>query len=528
MKKNEKLQLSKTSYILMIAAAIALFILIVYISYSLYGGKGTYSIDSSCSNGQTCYDCLTGTRYRIASSNPDTRNCTEADKSYCSGCASSEVYGPPAPSTWTIRFDPNGGVIHNSGYIYTITATAGQTYYAPTATNANCDFSHWTKNGSTVTFPQTANSAATYVAQWKNCACLTVESCYECSGTPEYRWLCAGENVPSNCIVNNNYTTKTACVNANNTGVGLTYACYDCAGGTPRYKWASSNPNPNACSKLSGYSSESACTSQNISAACYDCTGGTPRYKWASSNPNPNSCLIARAYTTQSACSNANSTETNGGGGTGGGGATGGGATDVGNASGVGTGGAGATGSGDVDPSKIPGAPFNDTIKGDRCYNGTWVKVMDCQAESISNAYCKLSDGKLVLRHGGGLTEGYGCKDLPNAYSDIIDDYRCNKVSGKWIYITTCQPNNLIGAKCKTSDDKIIRTNLTFGSGCSGEKPGGGSTSTDTTGNGNNSSNVSNPQTGTIEMVVALIIAACALVISCYYFTKNKFLNIKG
>lgn len=168
--------------------------------------------------------------------------------------------------------------------------------------------------------------------------------------------------------------------------------------------------------------------------------------------------------------------------------------------------------------------PFDDVVNGDRCYNGTWVRVMECQKNSIANAQCKLSNGSLVLRKGGDLTTGDGCADLLEPYTDSIDDYRCNKDTGRWIYISSCQSRDLIGAKCKTSDGMIIRTYLTYGTGCN-EADDDADMVNNGVDNGNEVSN--NPFTGTIELIISMIIAFGALIFSGYYYRKNKLLNDK-
>ena len=168
--------------------------------------------------------------------------------------------------------------------------------------------------------------------------------------------------------------------------------------------------------------------------------------------------------------------------------------------------------------------PYSDEINGDRCYKGKWVRVTTCQDDSFDGARCKLSDGTLVLRKGDGLTATSGCDDLPDAYEDIIDDYRCNNSAGKWVYISSCQSSNLIGAKCKTENGTIVRTNLTDGPGCSSKD--GSNQSINNIDNGDEISD--NPFTGTREFIIWMIIGIMALFISGYYFRRNKLLNINN
>lgn len=165
-------------------------------------------------------------------------------------------------------------------------------------------------------------------------------------------------------------------------------------------------------------------------------------------------------------------------------------------------------------------APFDDIINGDRCYKGSWVRVTECQKRTVEGSQCKLSTGALVLRQDGNLTGTSGCLDLPNPYDDPIDDYKCDSSSGTWVYIASCQSQSLIGAKCKSGSSTIIRTYLTSGSGCTGAKP--------TRSNDNNNqsyNNTYNPQTGTFEFAICMIIGITALIVSSYYYKKNKKIN---
>ena len=180
---------------------------------------------------------------------------------------------------------------------------------------------------------------------------------------------------------------------------------------------------------------------------------------------------------------------------------------------------------------------YSNEINGDRCYNGTWVRVMTCQPASVNGAQCKLKDGTIVLR--SNITLSSGCQDIDEAYTDAIDDYRCNKDSGKWIYISTCQPNKT-GAKCKTSDSTVLRSSLTNGNGCTATKPDSNDTYNNNTNqnnsksnsnenyySGQNYNNSTNPQTGTFEFVIFTAIGIIALIVSQYYIRKSRLLNIK-
>ena len=113
----------------------------------------------------------------------------------------------------------------------------------------------------------------------------------------------------------------------------------------------------------------------------------------------------------------------------------------------------------------IPDAPFSQRINGDRCYKGSWIRVTYCQPEDLKNAHCILENNTKVLRKH--LTVGSGCK-LPNiGFTEDKNGNRCNRDTGKWIYITTCQPADVRGAHCKLKDGTtIIRTYLTNGEGC--------------------------------------------------------------
>ena len=125
-----------------------------------------------------------------------------------------------------------------------------------------------------------------------------------------------------------------------------------------------------------------------------------------------------------------------------------------------------------------PSLPFNDKINGDRCYNGTWYRVKDCQDEKLEGALCHLENGSRILRNH--LTDGYDCEIPKTSYTVPKDGsgYRCydkkeDKKENKWIYITVCQEG--VGAHCqiKDSNEEVIRTYLTTGRGCTTPKPAG-------------------------------------------------------
>ena len=110
MKKINKLQLTKTSYLLVIAASISLFLLVVFFSYSLYGERGTYSKEivpgSACASyGFSCYKC---TDPYTLDSNFKWYTAYEADTSQCNPTNP----GDCANSTCAVDCD---GVIDNDG-----------------------------------------------------------------------------------------------------------------------------------------------------------------------------------------------------------------------------------------------------------------------------------------------------------------------------------------------------------------------------------------------------------------------------
>ena len=406
--------------------------------------------------------------------------------------------------------------------------------------------------------------------------------CYDCGTlTPRYRWSRSNPD-SKNCSVASSYTSESTCTSHNNDGTQ--YRCWDCEGTTPRFTWAKSNPNSKKCLVSKSYTTQTECTSHNSDSApayrCWECRYGNSQdvsyAKWATTNPKSgdNNWLCAKTTKAEEDCAVSSALDssytetvnakkcytgngtwvnvttcmpkatgarcklsdgstvlraslTNGYGCDDDDGTTPT-PTPSGDDDNGGGGGTTPTPSGDDDcgdgvtncipittPTN-PSAAFSDTINGDRCYNGTWVRVMTCQPTSVSGAQCKLKDGTLVLR--SNITLSSGCQDISEAYTDVIDDYRCNKDSGKWIYISACQPANT-GAKCKTSDSTILRSSITNGSGCSSSQPGGPS-------NGNEG--VTNPQTGTTEMIVAFAIGIIALGVSAYYYRKNKILDIKG
>ena len=167
-------------------------------------------------------------------------------------------------------------------------------------------------------------------------------------------------------------------------------------------------------------------------------------------------------------------------------------------------------------------AEYSETYKDDRCYNGEWVRVVACQPSSVTNAKCKLSDGTTVDRKTI-LSSRTGCDLLNNAYDKVIDDYRCDRYTGKWVYITSCQGISLVGAHCKYSGGTSLLTDMTGGSGCSGSKP-----STSTSSDDKSQQDVDkNAQTGTIEVVISWIIGIFAFGVAFYYFRKNRLLNGK-
>ena len=163
-------------------------------------------------------------------------------------------------------------------------------------------------------------------------------------------------------------------------------------------------------------------------------------------------------------------------------------------------------------------AVYSEKINEDRCSNGKWVRVASCQPTSVKDAKCKLSDDTIVDRSTI-MNSRSGCEILGNAYENVINDYRCNMVTGKWIYITSCQARSVIGAHCKYASGNVIRTDLSDGAYCSDPKPSTGS-------NDKTQQDVDrSAPTGTLEVVIAWAIGIIALFVSFYYFKKNKTVN---
>ncbi len=486
----------------------------------------------SPANDNTCHKCPSGQTSNAGASACNLGTCGAgmgADSSATTGCSrcAAGYYSPASdnschkcPSGQTspagsdsINDCTASGTACGAGMGIDVGATTGCSrcaagYYSP----ANDNTCHKCPTGTT------SNAGATSSS---DCFKTISAGCYYCDGSSQYN----NAFIWSTTIPNSQYCVKQAdsvCNNNSTNGTSPTnYACFECSpGGYTYYVW--NNKNYNAATCIVVNKTQDNCKANTTAAfnepinanRCYAgsivyVTTCQPDGTGALCNVKSGGTVLRDGLSPASNCS---------GGDDGGGGNDytptpsddGGGGTDYTPTPSDDNGGGGST-----TPTN-PSAAFSDTVNGDRCYNGTWVRVMTCQPASVSGAQCKLKDGTLVLR--SNITLSYGCQDISEAYTDVIDDYRCNKDSGKWIYISSCQPAKT-GAKCKTSDSTILRSSVTNGNGCSSSQPGGSS--------GGNQG-VTNPQTGTTEMIVAFAIGIIALGVSAYYYKRNKTIDIKG
>jgi len=76
-------------------------------------------------------------------------------------------------------------------------------------------------------------------------------------------------------------------------------------------------------------------------------------------------------------------------------------------------------------------------------------------------------------------------------YVTTINDYRCDKNTGNWVFIKYCQSSSVVSAKCSVyGGGTVLLSNLTNGAHCSSAKPG--SSSNNNNNNSDNSSSSSN------------------------------------
>ena len=150
--------------------------------------------------------------------------------------------------------------------------------------------------------------------------------------------------------------------------------------------------------------------------------------------------------------------------------------------------------SNNTNPSTVTDIAYVTAINDYRCNKktGKWIYIKSCQPSSVSGAKCSVKDGENVLLNY--LTGGAGCSaskpgtssntnnntnpsTVTNSpYVTAINDYRCDKKTGKWIYIKSCQSPSVSGAKCSVKDgNDVLLGNLTNGAYCSTAKPGSSS-----------------------------------------------------